>query len=377
MITAASLVNGMTRHGWTVEPTRDPARVDARVSYQGATDRLILEHRGEGQIWLWMISLDEKRCVGLGDSAQEQALDTIAAMQDEISVDKFFDVYLKLQKVCSPAIMAWEQFQKGADGLSESYGVELLFEKTPTLAYDAIESALAAELPGVRRLAAGHWALPSGSELAVRNVSAPRPFQNALAQTWNWGDAQEAVEEVKQAVLVTDLVAGGVPRAERAANFFKLLRVVLAEHSPAAIHWIPSQRLVDPEWLDSVPAGKEFLVILNIRYFRSPPFHFMDTRGLDVFGLPDLECRFIDFEPGQMSKCLGTIARYLWDKGDVFEEPSDTMDGMSDEPWTILHELSSMEPVRVVLKVVAGRNAIDSKAAAGDDDGHDDEDAED
>ena len=43
----------------------------------------------------------------------------------------------------------------------------------------------------------------------------------------------------------------------------------------------------------------------------------LDTLGLHVFGLPDLQCHFRGREPGKIAGLLYATATYVFDEGDV------------------------------------------------------------
>ena len=46
----------------------------------------------------------------------------------------------------------------------------------------------------------------------------------------------------------------------------------------------------------------------------------MDTLGLHVFGLPDVQCHFRDREPGEIATMLFSTAVYLFRSGDVIAD---------------------------------------------------------
>jgi hypothetical protein len=363
---ATTITRTMGANGWRPEPTRNPSKVDARLSYARAGALLQLEHRPQRQeLWLWVHSSDDKRCLGLPYGKKlEKVLAKVVSVQDTLSVESYLDEYSQLQKVCDAQIMAWEQFQTAADALSESYGVQLLFERPFALDGEALWRAVRAELPQARRLGDLQFAFGPGPEpqAAVTPLGAPdaEKLSASVQQTWNWREAGAAVEKARFAVLVTDLVAGGVERTERVRMLFGLLRAALRVYPPLAVHWAPTQRMVAPEAILECKPEQQLAFVLNVRYWSPEPNdHFMDTRGLDAFGIPDLECRYTDFDPGRMASALQTVAGYLWRDGDQFDEEGGEINGLTEEPWLVSHEISTVEPTRPVLKIRAGRHASD------------------
>jgi hypothetical protein len=321
-----SIIEIMSGHGWQPLPVRQPERVDARLRFEGAA-RLELEHRPEREeLWLWIHAKDDRRCLGLEYGARlNDVLVAICALQQNLSIASYIGAIGDLQKVCPTSVIAWEQFEIAADRLVESYAVQLLYAAAP---------------PGL-----------AGEALDAEGLEA------ALSQTWSWPEARAAVEQARVAVTVADEQAGGTPRQERLSQLVARLRQMVARERPLAIWWAPAQRILPPEAL----ADDNLLhLALNVRFFpRGGPLRegeaMMDTRGLDVFGLPDLECRFFEADPGYIAERLFTIAGYVWAHGgEIFDEDNE-IGGLGDEPWFIHDGRSLASPDRPVLQVEAGR----------------------
>src|SRR2546429_2545599 len=59
----------------------------------------------------------------------------------------------------------------------------------------------------------------------------------------------------------------------------------------------------------------------------------MDTLGLQVFGLPDLQCHCHDLELPRLAAYLRNAGNYIFDRGDVIRD-GDTIEGMQPgEKW--------------------------------------------
>jgi hypothetical protein len=133
----------------------------------------------------------------------------------------------------------------------------------------------------------------------------------------------------------------------------------MAQHPPLAVHWIPAQRIAPAEQVRTLADEHLFWEAVNVRFFEvDENIKMMDTRGLDPFGIPDVEARFAGVEPGRVAAELTKLAQYLWSRGrDVFDD-GDTFDGLDGEEWSAVHARSSAGPDRPVLRVTAGRYAV-------------------
>jgi hypothetical protein len=360
-MTAASIVLGtLTANGWDAEPTRFPAKVDARVSYTRPGTRLVLEHHAaRQQLLLWIEAGEERRAIALTYGHRlDDVLAKLIALQETLSLETYLQQYGQLSLVCGTSIVAWEQFETAADRLSESYPVHLLYPEHLALDGDAIWSAFSARFPGAQRVGTQHFVHdhPSGPQAALAAVGAPDPtlLVAALGQTWSWDGAADAVEKAGFSVAVSDLQAGGVERDLRLSMFLGLLRAVLSVHPPLGVHWLPTQRIVDPQLV----LGTEDPIALayNVRFFPAGLREgeaLMDTRGLEMFGLPDVECRWFELPPEFMASRVSTVARYLWQKGDIFTDP-DSIDGLGGQPWPTRRGRATARPDRPILRLKAG-----------------------
>jgi hypothetical protein len=173
-----------------------------------------------------------------------------------------------------------------------------------------------------------------------------------------------------------------LPRAQRLANFVSGLRSVISVHPPLAINWAPAQHIVKPEAVLAATPDNAFYLALNVRFWRGDgnvmpeEVFFMDTRGLECFGLWDLEARYMQIDPGHMGRCLNTIAMDLW-RGSEFDK-HDTITGLGRNPteqWDTYWARATLGPDRPVLRIMAGACGVDpdtqweQAAAAGRDQG--------
>ncbi|MCI0618307.1 hypothetical protein L0244_35460, partial [bacterium] len=72
-------------------------------------------------------------------------------------------------------------------------------------------------------------------------------FSSALIQTWDWPDAEQAILRTKAVIEVSDGASDALARRNRLQLFHNVVQVLLEVAGPVAIHWLPSQRIVDPQ----------------------------------------------------------------------------------------------------------------------------------
>src|SRR5262249_38280441 len=130
---------------------------------------------------------------------------------------------------------------------------------------------------------------------------------------------------------------------------------------PVAIHWLPSQRIVDPQRYkeDLEAGGILFSSAVNVRMFRieQTAERIMDTMGLTALGCIDLQSVFMNLEPAKMGLYLYHLAEYVFERGDVIRD-GDTVEGMQPtERWRCQKLPSYVLPTRRVIDVIPGEFA--------------------
>ena len=173
------------------------------------------------------------------------------------------------------------------------------------------------------------------------------------SQTWDWEEAEVAVARSKAGVLVTEMLVSGWSAQDRVDALARVVVALARVTRPLAVSWPHSQRVSDPESL----AGDGFDGVVNVRFFTvagDEPAMVLDTLGLHVFGLPDLQCHFRDRDPGEIAGLLYATALYIFDSGDVIAD-GNTISGPDGEGrYVCRRETSLLEPSRLVLDVDLG-----------------------
>jgi hypothetical protein len=280
--------------------------------------------------------------------------------------------------------------QPEADGV---YSVDLLFNSPPVIDPTRLFECLRTQCPDIA---------PLGKDSSSRELFAyihrdhpvrykdgaipaqflvipgPRPgdsiaLADAVGQSWSEPKVADLVRGAPHQALVTDMMAGGLPYKERLNIYLAALEAVVRHLCPSAIHWRNSQQVRTPDAFLAARGGGEKNVLfagpINVRMFRiangaGPSEMVMDTRGLSVFGLPDLQCHFHSLEPGRVASLLYNLASYLFEQGDVIEDDH-TVDGLgAGELWPCRHEEALLAPEREVLDILPGRYAAGGRASS-------------
>jgi hypothetical protein len=194
---------------------------------------------------------------------------------------------------------------------------------------------------------------PMGHFLTYAESLDKTKLDAALRQAPVWQGARAAVERATVTCLFSD--HAGLQPHERLDLFQRALRAIVAHLPVLAIHWIPSDRIVDPAAYVIPDLERPLLQgPVNVRLFRveggAPGWVFMDTLGMAPFLLPDLECRFYALDPNEVAQRLWYYASYLFSKGDVIED-GHTVDGVGGA-WVCRRGLSSASPPRPVLALI-------------------------
>lgn len=184
-----------------------------------------------------------------------------------------------------------------------------------------------------------------GSPLGVDGKSLPD-----AGQTWDWEGAESAVRRCRHSVVVTELMADLFAPRQRVGVLTSVLAVVVECTAPRAISWPQSQRLTDPAHcvVDGLDGP------LNVRLFATDDALVMDTLGLHVFDLPDIQCHFRGVAPSEIATMLFNTGSYVFDHGDVIDDGNTISGVRGDEHFVCRNEESLIGPRRWVIDVNLG-----------------------
>lgn len=189
-----------------------------------------------------------------------------------------------------------------------------------------------------------------------------RPIpESALQQAWDWPEARQVTSRCPGRVMVSEMMTTTLARRQRLALFHGVVESVVKVAPCQAVYWMSSDQLLNPAAYlrrQHTDGSLPLYAAVNVRLFniqgRGPGELLMDSIGMSVFGLPDVQCHFAGLDPNDIAALLYSAAQYMFDAGDVIQD-GHTIDGIRPgQKWKCQHELSLLEPKRAVLDINPG-----------------------
>jgi Domain of unknown function (DUF4261) len=174
-----------------------------------------------------------------------------------------------------------------------------------------------------------------------------------VSQTWDWEGAEAAVARCWCSVLVKEMFSDDRTPQQRWDAMSGVVAELIGLTHPTVVSWPQSQRVGDPNQF----AAGDLDGLINVRYFsiaNDPGAMVMDTLGLHVFGIPDVQCHFRDREPAEIATMLFSTAAYLFRSGDVIADGNTISGPQADERLVCFREPALLEPKRQVIDVDLG-----------------------
>lgn len=262
-------------------------------------------------------------------------------------------------------------------GIAPTYGVHLLCDTLPQINRDEMLAAIRMRCPAAipfneksnsemvsfaHEDHPGKMGIPAQTLVTISNEPIQQhSLTDALQQSWSFPEAIHAVASAQASVYVTDFMSSSLQPDDRLSLFHRALAGILGVVSCQAIHWGPSQRIVNPtvflEAFEKQPSELFCAGALNVRLFSVPSGQdefVMDTLGLGPFGLTDVQCHFRGLDKAKMANFLYNLGWYIFENGDVIVN-GHTIDGLTPgSMWTCQQEESIVAPKRVVLDLNPG-----------------------
>jgi hypothetical protein len=222
-----------------------------------------------------------------------------------------------------------------------------------------------------RRVGAWLFAFPgyafvdgAGKSQTPQLLVAPSPtalpyaeLRPALQQSRDWPEALPLLPQHHATLLIADFLAQWPSHLQRLGLFHKVVMAVLDQVSALALHWQPSQRLVDPAvYIAKQRQGHDpIFPAIHLRHFQieDPTIKetVVDTCGLAALGLPDLQCHFTELDADAVGRVLYQTARVIFAQGDVLQT-GDTLRGLTAEQhWRCQRGMALVGPAREVIDV--------------------------
>jgi hypothetical protein len=258
----------------------------------------------------------------------------------------------------------------------ESYTADILYAETPLITGDELLNALRERVGNVEMETGGvpgaflfqfpDLADPSregGQPVGVfiERGDGPLPadeVKRTLVMTRDWSGAGNAVNAHEARLVVSDLRASGLGYKNRLRIFQDVVNAVASCATPLAVRWTAAGKFVNPLKMTRAPKPGEkrdpLAGAVNVRLVAPPAGTsarmVMDTLGLAALGLPDLEVLIRLENPQNVEPFLMSIARYVFDLGDVLPDGR-VVKGPAGDRWIIRRSRASNVPAREILQL--------------------------
>ncbi|MCL2148158.1 MAG: DUF4261 domain-containing protein [Methanomassiliicoccaceae archaeon] len=192
-------------------------------------------------------------------------------------------------------------------------------------------------------------------------------------QFWNTPDGAELIDSCRWQVVIGEFMSSTHPPEVRARILSDWLSVALDLFPLCKAVWFEGSRnVMTAESLMGNPyegADRIFHGAVNARYFRVGDTDEMvvDTLGLHVFGMPDVQFHFHGLDPNNVVTAAYDVAMYQFNNGLPIKD-GETIDGFDadgeykeDIRWKCQYEMALVAPKREVLDVNAGEHAAGSR----------------
>ena len=259
----------------------------------------------------------------------------------------------------------------------ESYAIDLLYaspEIDRQVTADSIRAEMGSEAADVVHPEDGvvqvTLASTESSTPPSWHVGWPRPLslatlEGSLQQSWWWPEARRHAQASRFALTLEDRDNRTTDYRRRLGVCQRIAVALIRATGPLAVHWRPSQQLLEPRQLaesliqdgfgSPLPGG------FNVRFFQleyDDPSEdrelLMDTVGLGDLGLADLQCHFRGLDPEEVSRTLYETGCYQYEHGLVVPD-GDTVQGPRvDDRWACTHATALAPPERGVVDLDPG-----------------------
>ncbi len=189
------------------------------------------------------------------------------------------------------------------------------------------------------------------------------------SQFWDCKNSGELLSQCKYQVICTDMMAGVLPAEERAKLVMDFTEGLLELFGDcAAVLFFNSWKLFAADDVRNCRIPKEDRFIkfaVNGRFFRIEGTEDMivDTLGMGVLHLPDLQYHFHGMDPNVVVSHAYSIASYILNSGNIIED-GDTIDSAMENGefnreimWKCRYEDALIQPKRPVIDVFMNQYA--------------------
>ena len=182
------------------------------------------------------------------------------------------------------------------------------------------------------------------------------------SQMWDCPESSKILDECKYHVVAVDMMASLLPykkRAELDMDYMEALVELFPECE--AIYFQTSGKMFTREKIvnHQIPKEDRFIYFaVNARFFniQGTNDYIVDTLGMNILGLPDLQYHFHDMNPNWIVNHAYNVASYIFGSEKIIGN-GDYIDGIKEGridmniQWQCHHENSLIQPLRPVIDV--------------------------
>ena len=180
----------------------------------------------------------------------------------------------------------------------------------------------------------------------------------AFQQNWHWKEANDVAKHCKYEVLVSDFMTRTLDYKTRFNLFSYFLAAVTKATNPKIVYSLTSQKLLKPRnVIDSMTSKENGYLesFINVRLYNIGNGNsgelLMDTVGLHLLGLPDVQIRFENLDEGEIAGLLWNYAYYIFEQGDVLENGNTILGLEPNSRWKCERQTSLAAPKRIVIDI--------------------------
>lgn len=192
------------------------------------------------------------------------------------------------------------------------------------------------------------------------------------SQMWDCPESSRILEQCKYHVVAVDMMVNLLPYKDRAEMDMDYMEALVELYPDCvAVYFQTSGKMFTREKIlnHSIPKEDRFIYFaVNARFFniQGTNDHIVDTIGMNLLGLPDLQYHFHDFEPNWVVNHAYNTASYIFN-GEKIIENGDHIDGVKEGKmdvnirWLCHHENSLIQPLRPVIDIYMNEYAAGNR----------------
>lgn len=183
------------------------------------------------------------------------------------------------------------------------------------------------------------------------------------SQMWNcMSDRDQILSECKYQIFANDMLGGGLPAKKRANMLMDYLEALVELYPQCeAVYNANSGKLIKADEIrkkETTGIDRFIRYAVNVRFFNveGTKDSVVDTLGLSLLYIEDLQYHFHDMDPNWVVGHAYTVASYLLNNDNPMKD-GDTVDGIrngmivQDIQWKCQYEDALIQPARVVIDV--------------------------